>query len=378
LKTRNIWHIYHSTRGAAGAYINALQKAMSEGGIRSYAFVSRNYIFDTSGIIKYFFPLTDFTEKRNKLIRATRGAELIVGYFFIWLAASMMRPTICLHLAGFHGGMNTLFRAFKLVGLRVYLTCHDVTENNLEMSEQRLYMLLNADKLIVHSSAAASILRKNLGETATKRIVQYSFPFSSYDSILVPEKKFQAVKTLQKELNGNNADYFLFIGGIKKSKGIETLIEAWKIAACRKKFKLLIAGKWDGGDSMALLSQAKELENCVVLNRYLTNEEFVCFIENAKFSILPYNDYSHSSVLISCAKRNGAVIISDIDLFKEFLRNYDLTFPKGDAKTLAAVLEKAAQMPENEVKLRAELLKKSVEQDDRKLIQEVIRAYNEP
>jgi len=373
---RPVWHIY-PTRGASGAYVHALQTALHQGGIRSYAFVSRYYTFDTGGAIRYFFPITDSFVKRNKPINILRGIELITGYFFIWAAALVMRPVICLHLAGYLGGMNILFRGCKLAGLKVYLTCHDVTEDNANMTRSRLYMLLNADKLIVHSSEANKKLRENLGPAAAQHIVQYPFPFSSYDSILTPEGKEKAAATLQKVMGGD-ADYFLFLGYVRKSKGVDTLLEAWKISRCKNKFKLFIAGRWGDTNAIDLLNKATELDNCVVLNKYLSDEEFVCFIEKSRFSILPYNDYSHSSVLISCAKYNGAVIVSDIELFKDYLRDYDLTFPKGNVKALAAVLDKAAEMPENEVKLRAAMLKESVEEYDRKLPEEIARAYKEP
>jgi glycosyltransferase involved in cell wall biosynthesis len=372
-----IWHLFHATRKAAGAYVDALQKASHAGNIKSYAFTSRNYIYDTKGVIKYFLPFTDFTEKRNKLILLIRGFELITGYFFIWLAALVLRPVICIHLAGFSGGTNILFRMCKLARLRVYLTCHDVTELNEEMDNRRLYMLKNADKLIVHSSAAQNMLHKYLGDDVADRISKYPFPFSSYDSILVPQKTEQAAKTLRELLGDEDAEYFLFIGGVRKSKGPDVLVDAWKMANCKEDKKLLFAGKWVDDGSAELMEEAVKIKNCYALNRYLSNEEFAYFIEKSKFIILPYSACSHSSVLISCAKQNGAVIISDIEYFKDFLSDYDLTFPRNDEKALAAMLDMAAKMPYEQIKEKTEILKKAVERSDRKLIQEVIQAYKD-
>ncbi len=372
---RAIWHIYHATRGAAGAYVDALQKASHQGNIKSYAFTSRNYTYDTKGVIKYFLPFTDFIEKRNKLILIIRGIELFIGYFFIWFAALIMRPVVCIHLAGFSSGTNTLFRACKLVGFRVYLTCHDVTELNAKMDKSRLYMLKNADKLIVHSSAARNMLCKHLGNAVDSRILQYSFPFSSYDSILVSEKMEEATELLLGLLGDKDVEYFLFIGGARKSKGPQVLVDAWKRSDCKQKVKLLFAGKVVDDGSRELVKEG--IENCIILDRYLSNEEFVHFIKKSKFVVLPYLACSHSSVIISCAKNNGAVIISDIDLFKEFLPDYDLTFAGGNSKELAALLDMTANMSTDQVEQRAEVLKKAVEQSDHKLAQGVIQAYKD-
>jgi hypothetical protein len=93
--------------------------------------------------------------------------------------------------------------------------------------------------------------------------------------------------------------------------------------------------------------------------------------------VLPYLNYSHSSALISCARLESAVIISDIDLFKDYFDDYDLIFPSGDSKSLASLLDKAALMPIEEVRIRARLLKCSVERHDEELIEKLARAYGD-
>lgn len=374
---RAMWHVYYGTRGTAGAYVDALLSASHKAKIKSYAFVSSHYAFKTRGVIKYFFPITDSTEKRNKSIRIVRGFELAMGYLFIWLAALVARPVINLHMVDRLITTIIFFCACKLVHLRVYVTCHDVYDTrgrNLKVSRRWLYVLLRADKLVVHSSASRRMLLECLGDVAAERIVQYPFPFSSYDSILSVKKMEQASQTLNNLLSNEDVDYFLFIGIVRQSKGIDTLLDAWKISACKQRSRLLIAGKWANVPE-AIKDRAKKLENCVVLDRYLTDEEFVHFIMKSKFVILPYLDYAHSSVLISCAKHNGTMIISDIDLFKDFLRNYDLTFPRGNSESLAALLDRTVEISSDEIRVRKELLKNSVKQHDRRLVEEIANAY---
>lgn len=367
-----IWHIYPGTDGNAGAYIDALQKASEKGGIRSCAFVSRYYEFQTDGIIKYFFPITDGIRHRHRLLKYLRGFELVLGNLFLWLIASFRRPLINIHMAGYFPTTFLLFCLCKLVRLKVYVTCHDVAESNLRMSKWRMYVLLHADKLVVHSKAARDMLIKYSGASSSERIVQYSFPFSSCDSILSAQGTQKAQEVLNSILK-KNTEFFLF-SGPRECKGISTLIEAWKITEAKQKCALLIAGKW-GDVPRGTREKLNQLDNCIVFEQYLTNEEFVYFIAKAKFVLLPYLNYAHSSVLISCAKHNGAVIISDIDLFKDYFSDYDMTFPKGNAGELAALLDKAVRMSHDEVRIRAELLKSSVDAHDQRLVKELIQAY---
>jgi glycosyltransferase involved in cell wall biosynthesis len=192
---------------------------------------------------------------------------------------------------------------------------------------------------------------------------------------LESEEMEKASSLLRELLGDEDQQYFLFVGGVRYSKGPETLIKAWKMSDCRKDMKLLFAGKWVEDGSPALIKD--EIENCVVLNRYLSNEEFVHFIKRSKCVILPYYACSHSSVIISCAQHNGAVIISDIELFKEYLPDYDLTFSNGDSKDLAVILDRAAGMSQEEVKKRSDILSKAVEESKKQLVKGVFEAYKD-
>ncbi len=184
----------------------------------------------------------------------------------------------------------------------------------------------------------------------------------------------QAAEVLSGLLGGEDVEYFLLVGVVRPAKGTETLLDAWKISTCSQRHKLLIAGRWVQ-TPREVSAKARRLHNCVVLDRRLTDEEFVHFIAESKFSVLPYLSYSHSSVLISCAKHGGAVILSDIELFSEFLPQYDLTFTAQNSAELASVLDRAAAMSEEDVKTRGEWLRQAVGRYDRDLVEGVARAY---
>lgn len=367
-----IWHIYSGTVGNAGAYIDALQKAAKQAKIKSHAFVSWHYEYTTEGITKYFFPVTDGIPQRNRFLKCLRGIELVIGNILVWIFAAFKRPVVGLHMAGSFPPTFLLFCLCKLVGLKTYVTCHDVEENNLYMSKARMMLLKNSDKLIVHSSVARKLILNYLGQSSNKKILQYSFPFSSYNSILSVEGLQNAEKCFDSILPVNK-DYFLFLGP-RECKGISTLIEAWEKTDAKEKCNLLIAGKWVDV-SREVRERASQLEGCIIFEQYLTNEEFVFFIEKAKFVLLPYLNYSHSSVLISCARHNGAVIISDIELFDDYFSDYELRFPSGESDSLAALLSKAASMDNSDVVIQAEKLRKSVESNDEQLVSQLASAY---
>jgi hypothetical protein len=68
-------------------------------------------------------------------------------------------------------------------------------------------------------------------------------------------------------------------------------------------------------------------------------------------------------------------MISDIDLFKDFLDNYDLVFPRSDDRRLAELLDRAVKLSEDDISNMTEQLGKSVAKYDDRLVKEVTQAY---
>lgn len=354
-KMKIIWNIYYGTRGAAGAYIDSLQKSFRKTGYCSYAFVSCMYKYRTSNVIKIFFPITDRLQGRNIIIKCVRLFELIVAYVIILFGSLFKRPIINIHLIDDFYITYLYIKLFKYLRLPVYVTCHDVMPQVGTMNNRRLIIFRDADRLIVHSNYAKEKLLELLPEKGTiHKIIKYPFPLSSYDEILSDEKLEKAKLQLRQYITGlDNKNYFLFIGVVRRSKGIEMLLEAWSRFELSDECSLIIAGKWAGVDIDDIKANASLLSNCVIIDRYLNDEEFVVLIKNAKFIILPYLDYAHSSILMSCLRLGGNIILSDIDLFKEMLPSYPLTFKKGDIGQLLLILNKAATLSSNDlVKLR--------------------------
>ncbi|MFC2155726.1 glycosyltransferase [Acidobacteriota bacterium] len=375
MKKKKIWHVYYGTRGSAGAYIDRLQKAAISSGFKSSAFVSSKYRFKTPGIFKFFFPLTDRTEKRNFFIIALRYLELALGYKILFLRAVFTRPIVNLNLIDDLGLTFYFFRLLKTFRIKVVITCHDVLSHHQGLTRQRSLMFDKADKLIVHSKYASGVLSRIVGEKNRKKIIRYPFPSSPYEEILSPAKMTAAGKRMT-DIIGRSGDYFLFIGIIRKSKGIETLAEAWEMSKAKSANKLVVAGKWSSR-AVHLKDTVKALPNCVFIDKYLNDEEFIYLIKNAKFVILPYKDYAHSAVLFACAHNDGAVICSDIELFTDLLPGYTLTFSREKSKDLAALIDRTENFEKMKIDSYRDILAKAVGKSDMELEQKIEKAYAE-
>ena len=372
---KEVWHIYYATRGAAGAYIDALLRASDKANVPARAFVSASYRFTFGALSKVFFPLTDRSERRNKALRILRGLELALGYTYVTALLFFKRPRVMLHFIDDFRVTYLFFRIWRLMGLEVSLTCHDVGSHYLGMNNMRAHMFKNAKTLVVHNNAARESLIQSMDEAVAERIVCYPFPFSSYDDIL-DDKRLRQTELELKQLTGSDDGYYLFLGVVRRTKGIEELVEAWGQANTDKKHKLVIAGAWTNPDPKCR-ALVEDDASCVVIDRYITDEEFALLIAKARFVVLPYHEYAHSSVILSCANHKGAVIISDIGLFTELLPDYPLTHKNRDVTALAATLRRSMKMSKQECAACKATLALAVSRENRRLVTELRRAYSD-
>lgn len=370
-----VWHIYYGTRGIAGNYIDSLVTASIKAGLQVKAFVSSKYVYNTDNCIKCFFPLTDRTEKRNAIILLLRAIELIIAYMVVAIYATMKRPRINLHLIDDLNVTYFLIRYFKLIGLEVYITCHDVCSHYLGKTVLRSKLMSLADKLVVHNNNAKVTLINTIGENAETKVRTYPFPFSSYESVL-DEKKQRASFTSLMNIIPDDKPFFLFLGVVKMQKGIEFLLNAWQESDITNQANLVIAGKWTD-PPYDVRYKAEQDDSCIIIDRYLSDEEFVILIKQAHFTILPYFDYTHSSVLMSCGNHDGAVILSDIELFKEIMPDYPFYFSTDRYDELIDILNKTVNMNEEQVNRYRIMTKNNIRQERNELIVKLRDTYME-
>jgi glycosyltransferase involved in cell wall biosynthesis len=120
------------------------------------------------------------------------------------------------------------------------------------------------------------------------------------------------------------SDYILFIGRIKKYKGLKLLIKAWNDLE-KTDQKLVIAGK-------AYRSYQSNHSNIVHLNRWLRDEEIHALISGATFVVLPYIEASQSGIIPIAEYFQTPVIISNVGGLREQL-NPNMKFIEVQAKS---------------------------------------------
>lgn len=155
----------------------------------------------------------------------------------------------------------------------------------------------NADKIVILSNTFRDYVKKTYKKSDKDIVV---IP-SGYED--VPAKPDEALVYYD-----NTKTNFLFQGRIDKYKGLEVLAEAYKrLTKEYRDITLTIAGS---GDFSAYEQLCKELPNCTVINRWLTNEEVVSlFNDKSVITILPYTSATQSGV-INVAMPCGSPIIA--------------------------------------------------------------------
>ncbi|RPD47272.1 glycosyltransferase family 4 protein [Paracnuella aquatica] len=138
--------------------------------------------------------------------------------------------------------------------------------------------------------------------------------------------------------------HILFFGRLSPYKGIDVLLEAIpQVFRQLPEEELVIAGKSFEGYVPDPEVVSKYPNNIRVLNRYISNEELVLLISQAKFVVCPYKDATQSGVLMTAYALQTPVIATDVGAFPETIVNNrsGILVPVGDATKLAEAMLQA-------------------------------------
>lgn len=226
----------------------------------------------------------------------------------------------------------------KLRGKKIVCTVHNVIGHESGFIDRFFSSLifLLPDKFIVHSPQNREQLQKNfnIGESRISVI-----PMGILD---IYRGKNVSKSGARKKLGiPPKARVMLFFGIVRKYKGLEDLVEAFKIS--RKNVEnlfLLVAGKpWDGEIERGILKNLEGVKNKKLVLEHIPSSQIKFYFTAADVVILPYRDFTAQSAVGSTALSFAKpMVVSDAGGLPELVLNKEMVFEAGNPEDLASKL----------------------------------------
>ena len=338
-----IYHIYWGTSGNSGLYLDEIYEALKNKGYNQRAFVNYYYPFNYGD--KIFFKRGDIANSKYKgLVRKIfQLQEILFGLVKILHYAKCHKPKL---INFSHAGSSFFFiywflKAIKRISrAKLVVTCHDIMplsiggENGKEI-KFRTKIFNTADNLIVHNLNSIIELKEKFNINPEKVLFH---PFPLMDLNKIPPQ----TKTRYDRVD------FLFIGHLRKAKGIEFLLDAWMdFHKLYPEARLRVCGKQpnDVKFNQEILSA-----NGVDFHlHFISDDDYYHFVKSAKYVILPYLLGTNSGIISTVLSLGTDVITSDLPMFAEnpLVISRDM-FVTGDKLSLISKLEEKFLKKEND------------------------------
>lgn len=298
-----IYHIYWGTSGNSGLYLDEIYQVLDKAGVKQKAFVSYYYPFDYGE--KIFFKKSDIAHTRltGRKRAIVQLWELFVSFITILKCAKKDKPRIVNYS---NVGTDYFFIYWfvyllkKISDSKLIVTCHDVLPHSVNDLRYRKKILNTADHLLVHADNSIDELK--VLDINVEKVVKHPFPIMDLSKM----PGFVLSKTKDTD--------FLFIGHLRKDKGIELLLDTWpEFHKINSQAKLKICGKPQPGvkfDKLAL--ERYNVEFCL---EYISNEDYVRYISSARCVVLPYIQGTNSGIISTVLSLGTDVLTSDIPMF---------------------------------------------------------------
>lgn len=212
------------------------------------------------------------------------------------------------------------------IKIPVYLTIHDVIfldtpelTSKLGYIVRKFYYKLaykKAKKIFTVSNFSKKRIEENLGKE--KKIV---VTYNGVSKYILWKNDEEYIKK----------DYIIFVGNIKKHKGLKILLEAFKLAKEEdKNLKLVIVGNQNNfrtkDKEIIELLEDKELNKDIIFTGYVNNKELKRLIAEARILVQPSLYEGFGIPPLEALALGTNVIVSDIEVFREVYRGNEVEF----------------------------------------------------
>jgi glycosyltransferase involved in cell wall biosynthesis len=285
-----------------------------------------------------------FTSKLNKLL---------VYYARLLRYSARSKPKI-LHILWnnkFEYFDRTILMAYyKMMRKKVALTAHNVNQarrdsNDSFLNRSTLWIQYRlCDHIFVHTRKMKDELCQEFGVseksvTIIRHPINNAFP----DTALTPSEAKQKLDLRDEE------KAILFFGRIRAYKGIEYLLDAFRLLlAKRPDCRLILAGEPKKGSEEYLDEIQQRIENdfkpgeIIPRIQFIPDNEMEVYLKAADVLVLPYKEIFQSGVLFLAYSYGLPVVATDVGSFREEIVEGDTGFlcKPGDVADLAGTLEK--------------------------------------
>jgi glycosyltransferase involved in cell wall biosynthesis len=226
------------------------------------------------------------------------------------------------------------------------------------------------DLRVVHNQfckdeIAKQISNKALQNTGIIPHINFIKLFNNYHSNENSRKEltsdFNAIESLDKSLLksvNENEKIILFFGQIKKSKGVDVLLEA--LPYCKSNFKVVVAGKLRGENwekYQSIIDSKKLNDKVIPIIRHISDYERDILFSLAQGIILPYRYIYQSGVLLMTMSFPMVVIASNLSPNADIIIDGEngFLFEAENSKDLAIKIDTLFNSENNldQIKIRA-------------------------
>ena len=311
---KKIVHIYYNTSGNSGLYLNPIRTSLASK-FEQVFLVNYYYPLVIEEFKRYFFRLTEKNENNpHKLLlkigffrKVIRFVELQSANRKILNYLKKAKPdAVNYSLTNMPGARAFLKRMKKMIpDCKLIVTCHDVVPFHATsiVDYEGIYRL--ADYLLVHTMNAKAILENQYG-VIDEQIIYHPFP-------LIDLSLLQNRTVWEKE---GDAPAFLFIGVMRREKGVQTLVNAWSILGPEFPATLHIAG-YKPDDVTIDTSRVESFPNFKITMKSLSDGEYLAAVEEADYVVFPYSQVGNSGVLSSIVSLGKVPITTKLPTFLE-------------------------------------------------------------
>lgn len=200
----------------------------------------------------------------------------------------------------------------SLKDLNITHTLHEVGNHSNGTFSTELLESIIRDKSKVICPSNFSLERfRSIPNSAS--IKSKYIPFGKFETVLLYQQKCNLSLDIRHDI-----PTFLFFGMIKPYKGLDLLAKSCQMLKNQyDKFNLIIAG---GGDDPNL-NYFKSMNNCIVINKFLTDAEMIYLMSLTDMVLLPYKSASQSGIFSICYMLGCSAIATKVGALPEVVED---------------------------------------------------------